>query len=219
LFNAELPIGIYEITVRDTNGCIFTVDSIRIAQPANIIVYAFQDQTINLGDLASVYANTNVLQIDSSLVSWYYYRNDSIVNVCTGANCFNIDVANLFENTELIFNLNNGCGDSASVNITVNQRESIFVPNAFTPNGDGQNDVITVFGSTDVQIVNKFMVFDRWGELLFESSDFTPNDLSNGWDGKFKGEFLNPGVFVYYAEFTLVNGRKSTRKGDITIIR
>ena len=81
------------------------------------------------------------------------------------------------------------------------------------------NDVFTIYGSTDVQRVERLLVFDRWGELVYEATDFAPNDLSNGWDGSFKGKNLNPAVFVYYAEITLVNGDIVTRKGDVTLIR
>jgi gliding motility-associated-like protein len=153
-------------------------------------------------------------------VSWYYYDADGTQNVfCQGGDCFETQVSDLFETTTLVFNLNNGCNDTATITITVNPTESIFVPNAFTPNGDGVNDVFTIYGSTDVQRVERLLVFDRWGELVYEATDFAPNDLSNGWDGSFKGKNLNPAVFVYYAEITLVNGDIVTRKGDVTLIR
>jgi gliding motility-associated-like protein len=101
----------------------------------------------------------------------------------------------------------------------VDQTESVYVPNAFTPNGDGINDVFTVYGSVDVRKVNRLMVFDRWGELLYEATDFPANDLTNGWDGTFKTKKMNAGVYVYYTEVELLNGEKVIRKGDLTLLR
>jgi gliding motility-associated-like protein len=95
----------------------------------------------------------------------------------------------------------------------------MFVPNAFSPNGDGVNDVITVFGSTDVKRVEEFMIFDRWGEMVHMASGFAPGDMNAAWDGMFKGKKMNPAVFVYYAKVTLITGETIVRKGDITLIR
>jgi gliding motility-associated-like protein len=220
ILSAGLPTGVYTVYVRDSNGCVVTVNDLIILEPTEVDVIAYQDQTIRMGESVSVSATVSSTQVDTSLISWYYYDANGAQNVlCQGGNCFEIDVNDIFETTTLIFNLNNGCNDSASVTITVNPTESVFVPNAFTPNGDGMNDVFTVYGSVDVQRVNRLLIFDRWGELVYEATDFPPNDLSNGWDGSFKGKKLNPAVFVFYAEITLVNGEVVTRKGDVTLIR
>jgi gliding motility-associated-like protein len=90
------------------------------------------------------------------------------------------------EDAIFILKLNNGCGDSSIVNIEVDTRQTVFVPNAFSPNNDGTNDVFTVFGSVDVKEVKTFMVFDRWGELVHKSENFMPNSTSAGWDGTFR---------------------------------
>jgi gliding motility-associated-like protein len=220
ILSAGLPAGLYTVYVRDSNGCIITVNDLLIFQPGEVDVIAYEDQTIRMGQTVSVSATVNSTQVDTSLVSWYFYNTEGVQTVlCEGGNCFEIDVNDIFETTTLVFNLNNGCNDTATVTITVNTIESVFVPNAFTPNGDGVNDVFTIYGSTDVQRVERLLVFDRWGELVYEATDFAPNDLANGWDGSFKSKKLNPAVFVYYAEITLVNGETVTRKGDVTLIR
>jgi len=93
-----------------------------------------------------------------------------------------------------------------------------YVPNAFTPNGDGINDVFRVYGSGFISFNLK--VFDRWGEKVFETSD--PNI---GWDGTFRGELLPPDVFVYYVDVEFINNltpKQFTReylKGSVTLIR
>ena len=106
----------------------------------------------------------------------------------------------------------NGCTASAEVTIIVDFDYVIWVPNIFSPNGDGSNDVVFVRG-VGVESFN-FIIYDRWGEKVFETSD-----LNNGWDGTFRGKKMNNAVFVYYLEATFNNGQEVTKKGDITLIR
>lgn len=89
---------------------------------------------------------------------------------------------------------------------------NIFVPNAFTPNGDGENDVVLVRGGgiTDIE----FIIYNRWGEEVFRTED-----QSAGWDGTYKGDMAEPAVFVYYLEAICDDGQKYTEKGNITLIR
>jgi gliding motility-associated-like protein len=90
----------------------------------------------------------------------------------------------------------------------------VFVPNTFTPNGDGQNDILKVFGP-GVESVKQVRIFNRWGQMVFETND--PDGI--GWDGTFNGEELNPGVFVYYMDVECINGERTIKKGDITLLR
>ncbi len=109
-----------------------------------------------------------------------------------------------------------GCNktDSVVINvIDINCREPyIFVPNAFTPNGDNNNDVLYVRSSVFESM--SFSVFDRWGEKVFETTN-----INNGWDGKYKGKLCEPGVFVYYLEGTCLNQKTFSKKGNVTLIR
>ncbi|MBI3134066.1 MAG: gliding motility-associated C-terminal domain-containing protein [Bacteroidetes bacterium] len=88
----------------------------------------------------------------------------------------------------------------------------IYVPNAFSPNGDFVNDVMFVRGLNLEEI--DFKIFDRWGELVFETTD-----QSVGWDGTFKGEKLDPDVYVYHLRVTCFDGQENLVKGNITLMR
>ncbi|MGY3214762.1 Ig-like domain-containing protein [Mucilaginibacter sp. HD30] len=88
----------------------------------------------------------------------------------------------------------------------------LFIPNAFTPNGDGNNDVVYVYG-TAVKGVN-FSVYNQWGELLYRT-----NVLNSGWDGTYKGRVQPVGVYVYYVEATMDDGQLIKKKGTITLLR
>ena len=89
---------------------------------------------------------------------------------------------------------------------------TIFIPNTFTPNGDGSNDVLYVRSNFLTEIY--FAVYNRWGEMVFETEDIT-----KGWDGIFKGMKADPGVFGYYIRFKCNNGEESFKKGNVTLIR
>ncbi|MEO5642418.1 MAG: gliding motility-associated C-terminal domain-containing protein [Bacteroidia bacterium] len=86
------------------------------------------------------------------------------------------------------------------------------MPNAFSPNGDGQNDVLLVRGYNIAAM--HLLIYDRWGGLMFES-----NDQANGWDGTFKGQAVSTAVFAYSFQATLANGSEKRKKGNISLIR
>lgn len=112
-----------------------------------------------------------------------------------------------------------GCVDSDKVTVKVLCDESqLFIPNTFTPNGDGQNDVFYPRG-TGLDKVRSFRVYNRWGEVVFERSGMPLNDAAYAWDGTYKGNVLPPDVFVYVVEATCEGGEIMTIKGDVTLVR
>ena len=109
----------------------------------------------------------------------------------------------------------NGCRNEAIITIllfTECIEPFIYVPNAFTPNGDGLNDILYVYGNTIDELY--FAVYDRWGEKVFDS-----NRQSVGWDGTYKNQELPPDVYGYYLEARCFNGESFFKKGNISLIR
>jgi len=88
----------------------------------------------------------------------------------------------------------------------------IFIPNTFTPNGDGNNDIFYVYGNAIMNV--KMRIYNQWGQFVFQSMQMT-----NGWDGSFKGQMQPNGVYVYYIDLVLSDGTTTMRKGTITLIR
>lgn len=112
-----------------------------------------------------------------------------------------------------------GCSASDTINIKVTcSKDQVFVPNAFSPDGDGINDILMVRASGIVS-VKYFRVFNRWGEVVFEQSNFVPNNPLYGWNGKVKGVAGGPDVFVYTWEAICENGSVLSDKGNVTIIK
>ncbi|WP_165917141.1 gliding motility-associated C-terminal domain-containing protein [Flaviaesturariibacter aridisoli] len=94
----------------------------------------------------------------------------------------------------------------------------VFLPNAFSPDGDGVNDVFLVQGSGILR-VKTFRIFNRWGELVFEKNEVPPNDPRFGWDGRVIGRPPVPDVYVYTVEVLCENGIPYTYKGNVTILK
>lgn len=112
-----------------------------------------------------------------------------------------------------------GCEASDTINIKVFcENTQVFIPNAFTPDGDGVNDILMV-RATGIVTVKSFRIFNRWGELVFEKNNFPPNEFSYGWDGRVKGKMSSSEVFVYTAEVLCENGVSFIYKGNTTILK
>lgn len=90
--------------------------------------------------------------------------------------------------------------------------DQVYIPNAFTPNNDGKNDVFLIYGNTILSA--KMSIYTQWGQLIFQS-----DNVANGWDGTFKGVNQPNGVYVYMVDITFTNGTTSMRKGTVTLIR
>lgn len=113
----------------------------------------------------------------------------------------------------------NGCTDSDQLTIFVNNQIPVFIPNAFSPNNDGINDLFRVYAPKGISEVLEFCIYNRWGDLIFTQKNYDPQNTSHGWDGRFNGAPLNPGVFVYSARLLGTNGRVLNFSGEVTLVR
>jgi len=112
-----------------------------------------------------------------------------------------------------------GCEANQDVTITVVcNGKNYFVPNTFSPNGDGVNDVFMPRGSS-ISRVSRMQVFNRWGEIVYEKRDFMVNDASAGWNGTYKGKPANSDVYIYVIEFICENASIVPYRGNVTLIR
>ena len=112
-----------------------------------------------------------------------------------------------------------GCSDSDEVVIDIYCNQSqLFLPNSFTPNGDGQNDYFYPQGDGVTQI-KSFIIYNRWGQKMFERNNMTTIGKEQGWDGTYAGEKLNSDTYVYTLEAVCDKGEIVFIKGDITLIR
>ena len=117
---------------------------------------------------------------------------------------------------EVVVTNERGCKDSATITIVVIRpncdETDVYVPNAFSPNGDNINDVWR-FRSNFVDLV-EVHVYNRWGQEVF-----TSNDVNFEWDGTMNGEFLKPDVYAYYIKVICVDASEYISKGNVTLVR
>ena len=110
-------------------------------------------------------------------------------------------------------------GCTASGEITVKVYSDIRLPNAFSPNGDGKNDIFYVLGGPQGSMIKDFAVFDRWGAAVFRVHDVSPGDAAYGWDGSYKGGPATTGTYVYAVVISLANGQQEVFKGVVILVR
>ncbi len=207
-----LKAGSYTLTVTDANGCTGTLTE-TVSNLPGLVPSISRDTAIFKGSRVQLVAG------GGSMYLWT--PPDSL----SGSGIAN-PVADPSQTTyyKVIVSDANGCSGLDSVLVTVvestdcdslNALNAIFVPSAFSPNADGQNDVFYVrIGYLSCLANMKIEVFDRWGELVFSTSN---PDV--GWDGKFKGQLMNQAVFFYYLTAASTSGQTIERKGNITLVR
>ena len=111
----------------------------------------------------------------------------------------------------------NGCVTNDTIVIFVDRAASLYVPDIFSPNGDGENDYFYVQGK-GIEILN-MAIYDRWGDKVFENTGFTANDKYQGWDGTYKGKPVNAAVFVYVITGTFIGGSEIREQGNLTLVK
>ena len=131
-----------------------------------------------------------------------------------------IDDCNDFISFEVEFIAIDECGQEATciLPIEILPEMKTFVPNVFTPDGDGFNDLVTVYANKNVVIVKEWFIFDRWGEIVFRGFDFRPNTEELGWNGMFKGRKADQNVYTYILTVQDDYGREETKTGSITLM-
>lgn len=207
-----LPAGDYLATVMDALGCTATVEA-SISQPIELLVDAGPDRFILLGYDTLITAISNY---PSVTFSWT--PMDSLICLTPGCDRVQVDPVNTTTYQVSVIN-EAGCIAIDLVTIRVIKDRPLFVPNVFSPNDDGVNDGFTLFGGPGLRRIQKLQVFSRWGSLVYEARDILPNDPALGWDGTFRGQAVNPDVFVYIAQVEFIDGVVETVKGDVTVIR
>ena len=200
--------GIYSVTVTDSRNCHLT-DSVTVVYSDTLpyVMATTDHDTLYHGQSAQLTAMPDT----DYFYQWY---------PPTGLNADDIQSPISTPPSTLIYFVtvtdSNGCTNTDSVRIVildVTCREpEIFIPNAFSPNNDQQNDVLLVRGNTMEKI--HLALYDRWGEKLFET-----NDQHYGWDGTYKGAKVNPGVYVYYLEATCYDKQEFFKKGNVTLMK
>jgi large repetitive protein len=211
----NLEPGNYDLVIQDAQGCEYS-EMLSIQGVNELIVDVVPEVLLQFGDNYEIVASVNIPMDQIDTIIWSPTTGLS----CT--DCLRPTVDTIIEMavyTVTVIN-ENGCVDTDQIHLRVNKDKDVYIPNAFSPGkADGINDYLTVFGNSKrINKINSFQVFNRWGELVYQQFNFQPNNPTDGWDGEFRGELVNPAVFVYWAEVEFVDGDTKIFKGDVTVV-
>lgn len=192
---------IYTVTVNQIGYCPATATVEVIVNPLPY-VYAGVDTITNIDEAITLYG------IGDTQVGFLSNDNDPLnCNLCP------IITVNPYENTCYILKgtSNQGCTNFDTVCVTVTKDWNVYIPNAFTPDGDGLNDTFSPKGYAISEI--HMLIFDRWGEVIFKS-----DPEHQAWDGKYKGVVCAQGVYVYQIEVISMGGASLKKTGHVTVL-
>ncbi|MDO8998346.1 MAG: gliding motility-associated C-terminal domain-containing protein [Bacteroidota bacterium] len=195
----DIPVGSILTTYRNKYIKVVDIPNVTIVPPGQYK----SDTIVRFGKCVTLTA--------SGAASYIWSPNYKLSNSLTA---HNVTVCPLTTTQYILTGYNSkNCFSSDTINvIVVEDCGEMFVPNAFSPNGDGANDILYVRGECLESLT--FMVFNRWGQKVFETTD-----KNIGWDGTFNGDMMNTGVFVFRLEGKDYEGKGYSMKGNVTLIR
>ncbi len=207
-----LITGEYQLRVQDINGCEWDT---------TLTVPSLDSFGIELGDDVFIEKGEEVtldLQTTRNMVEVLWQSSNKDTFDCR--TCRSITVQPNITTTYFVEAIDeNGCSDTDQVTIFVSTAKKIYVPTAFSPNNDGVNDEFVIFlKSGTVEAINTFSIFDRWGNLLFQTSNITATN-SIRWDGNHKGQTLGAGIYIYTLDLVLDDETTELYSGEVLLVR
>lgn len=207
----NLLAGIYSIDIIDENDCQATYPA-TINEPSLLVVELGPEQSISLGNSINIMPQTN-----RDSFTFYWESDDN--TICN--DCWNqiITPSNTDTYTINIID-NNGCEASDAIKIVVSNERQVYLPSAFSPNGDGLNDIFTVYSGDNVLQILKLQIYDRNGNLVYQDKNlFSDTETARGWNGMYNGQEAQVSVYVAVAEVLFIDGATKIFKGDLTLMR
>jgi gliding motility-associated-like protein len=185
-----------------------------IDQPDQIMVDLGEDIIVELGD--SLVELTAFIDSDFPIDTIIWDQDVT----CLTSLC---DEVNIFPTNNGTYGVTvideNGCVGFDEINITIDDVRNVFTANVFIPGNNNGNDEFRIVTGSGVERVNTFLIYDRWGNLMFETTEYEPGVGSAAWDGRFNGTVVQPGVYIYYANVSFIDGFVNEYKGSITVVR
>ncbi len=204
--------GLYEFIIENPGECdsIITVQ-LFVVEPGEGVELAYY-HTVNYGnpiDISPEFMGEGVTDI--------IWMNEEGIEIGTGPVLEDFMTLN---DTSIFLNGTdaNGCPVEARAIIDVTLEIDIFIPNIFTPDGDGDNDTFQVYGGPTVSQLKEIYIYDKWGELMHSAKDVPATDEYIGWDGMFQGRRATQGAYAYIAIFDIVTGAEKTVTGMVTLV-
>ena len=211
----RLASGDYTAYVIDGNNCEQSVD-FNLPEGPELFV--------DLGDNTTVFFQSSITL--SALVEnnqgdifyeWTTASSDVFFSCTECPNPVIENVTNSFT-VRLVVTDEQGCIGEDFIIISIDDMSNVQVPEGFSPDGNGSNEELTVFGDDGI-IIESFKIYNRWGSLVYSDSNFTTNSIGRGWDGTFNGDDAPPGTYTWTMEYTVRSGREEFNSGQTILFR
>ena len=212
----DLEAGNYTLSAMDVFGCIGeTTTTIEANNAFEVSITSNLPGNPPILPVGSSATLNLISNIDLEQMASIIWTPD--LTSCVNCTEINVSPTNSTNYTVLVTDIN-GCTASASIELTVDKSYNIYTPNAFSPNDDGINDIFYVNTGNKSFQIKEMNIMNRWGDLVFQNKNVFTNDSSAGWNGKFNGHRLNPGVYIFMAEIEIAGGEVIIEKGEVTLV-
>jgi hypothetical protein len=215
----DIAPGTYDVILQDGNGCQATVEGLVIDEPINIGIDLGENRTVEFGEIVTLSVSTIASANDISIVVW---EEDGEI-ICEGGHndCVSIDVdPNGISTYCVTLSDRNGCEETSCVVLTEVIEPDVYLANVFMPESSSFDNRFFVQSDDFIASVEEFLIFDRWGNKVFIGEEgHLPNDPRHGWDGLFKNQIVEAGVYTYFIKVMDVQGQIMQRTGSITVLK
>ncbi len=204
----NLSPGNYTLIAMDANGCM--QEFLTELPGPDIPELVFNRNEFS--ELASPITIEVQSNVDLEFIQW---------STEDGLSCYDCltPVATPLETTTytIIATSMDGCVTSEEITVNIDKKREVYVPNIFSPNGDGTNDRFTIFGGLEVASILDFSVYSRWGDLVYNRTNFAVNDEFLGWDGTFNGQKVASGTYIWSAKILFIDGEAFESHGTVNL--
>lgn len=205
-----LAAGSYELVIEEMTGC-RTAFPFVVAAPEELVVTLGVDKTIELGEEVTIEAISNS---DHVIFEW------ELLDTTLCIACIEFRDVPLFTRLYRVMATDTltNCQTFDEKLVTVEKPRKVYIPNSFSPNGDGLNDLFTVAAGEDVETILSLKIFNRWGAQIYGRENVGPNEFV-GWDGRYSNQEAEIGVYVFIFEVLFKDDFKKVYRGDLTLMR
>lgn len=205
----NLAPGDYDFQVQDNNGC--QVSTAITIEEENLEITFQPIDDLHIGDSVRLIPEANF-----DLTDFTWRPLDFLSDSRSSQPFVSPERTTIYTITAVD---SSGCQVSAMITVFVDQQRRVYAPTAFTPNEDGYNDRFTIFGASDLSVIEILQIYDRWGNLLYEEENLPPNDDHFGWNGEHRDNRMPTGPYVYRAILRFSNGSREEVKGEVALFR
>ncbi len=209
-FYDRISAGTYKLVVKDSLGCYNRPLALTIGQPTELTV-KITPQTA-LPDAIPFGQRINLTGVPNRKVVTMKW---SPVDSSTCKNCLTYSIAPI-QTTTITLTVTDSMGCIATDKLILRVQPNVYAPNIIAPQSVAGNSHFILYSKEPLPILN-LSIYDRWGEHVFQAKNITTNDLQSGWDGSFRGQRVDGGVYVFFAEVEVLPGKTVIMKGDVTV--